>query len=119
MACFYSRMAVFSDESVSTFSNFSIWFLLNDIKSKLFLILVVYTFLQVPDNIDFIEQYLLYIIKSIYMFKFNINCYEIMEQKKKKNYFLKNLKILHLMNSYFTELMMTGMCHTGLKDMSG
>ena len=41
--------------------------------------LVVYTFLQVQINIDFNEQYLLYIVKTIYMFKFNINYYEIME----------------------------------------
>jgi hypothetical protein len=41
--------------------------------------LVVYTFLQVQINIAFNEQYLLYFIKSIYMFKFNSNCYEIME----------------------------------------
>ena len=45
----------------------------------LFLVFVVYTFLQAKSNIAFIEQYLLYLVKSIYMFKFNINYYEIME----------------------------------------
>jgi len=55
--------------------------LVNDIKSNLFLDFVVYTFLQVKSNFTFCEQNLLYLIKSIYMFKFNISYYEIMEQE--------------------------------------